>query len=243
MIEKLIANLNELNYTETYQLTNLKIFSNAFNSYLETIKEVKYLILGENPVSWKTYVYNTDGTGGFINLINNAFGLNDESINRLECWANKGILFLDIYQLFDLKNDQGFDLNKKKKNTSFRETLMKSIINHENEKLNYPIFRIKIAITHLQEKLKSKNIIVSNDVKVALMIPQLTSLPIFNYFSNRDNKICLNDIELSNSFRELNSQPSYENIGEYIIIPRHKANTIGGSNNPKSELIKLALDL
>ncbi len=243
MIEELINNLNELNYEEAYQLSILEKFSADFNSYLSKMKVVKYLILGENPLSWKTYVYNTKGTGGFINPINDAFGLNCNSEKRLDAWANKGILFLDIYQLFDVKNNQGYNLNKKKNKNSLREILMKSKINYENEKLNYPIFRTKKAIIYLQEKLKSKNIKVDNDVKVALMMPQLTSLPIFNYFSNNDNKISLNDVEFSSSFRELNAQPSYKSIWEYIIIPRHKANTIGGSNNPKSELIKLALDL
>ena len=242
-MEKLINELKCENYNEEYQFSTSKQFKNSFDKYLREIKDVKYLILGENPLKWGTYVYNKDGNGGYVKYISEAFGikLGEE---RLKGWSSKGILFLDIYQLFNDLSDSGFDLNTKhKNNVSYREILMKAKINYGGEELNYPVFRMKIAILFLEEILKKDTIKVDPNLKIALMMPQLTSLPIFNYFSNSKNEISLRGVDFSNSLRQLNCNSSYSGALENIIIPRHKANTIGGSNNPKLELIKLALDL
>jgi hypothetical protein len=243
MLNKLIQDLNKTDYCENYLYENNEVFNQHFLIYLNEIKTIEYLILGENPLSFDTYVYNNKGKGGYIDLINKAFDIVDcKPENRLELWAEKGILFLDIYQLFDNKG-KGFDLNSKMKKITYRDLLRKSKINYQKTNINYPVFRLKVAISYLNEKIEFKEL---KDFKIAVMMPQLTSLPIFNYFSDEKNKIKLKEIEFSNIFRQLNSLETYKKIGEngeYIIIPLHKVNTISGSNNPRFELIKYALDL
>ena len=211
--EQLIKKLKNEGYSEIYEFSFLNEFSDAFNDYLKKIKVVKYLILGENPLSWQTYVNNAYGIGGYINPINDAFCFEGKPEKRLDFWAEKGILFVDIYQMFNTETKEGINLG------NYRETLMKSKINFKREKLNYPVFRLKIAISHIEEKLKVNNIKVTNDFKVALMMPQLTSLPIFNYFSNPKNKISLRDIDFSSFLRQINNDPNYLGTMENIIIP------------------------
>jgi hypothetical protein len=237
---KIISNSEHESYFSKKEDLKENDFFKAFSNYIETLrcKSIKYLILCENPLSWDTYVYNPKATKGYSQIINSSFNLGRINVEkRLQEWANKGILILDIYQLFEI--DKGIDLNLKIGKISYREFLMKKKVNSGHEQINYPVFRLKTSIDFIEEK----DLNFSTDLKVALMMPQLTSLPILNYFSDRNQKIFIKNIEFSNAFRQINNELNINSDLEYIIFPRHKANVIGGSNIPKAELLKYALDL
>jgi hypothetical protein len=213
-------------------------FYNDFNNYLNNLKEINYIILMENPLSYGTYVYNQHGRGSWISAINSAFGIT-KNADRLEQWLAKGILPLDIFQFFLHNNDMEIvGLNLK----DIREFIREAIY----ENLPYPVYRTFVTFEFLDNFL----LLDQNEKKInpnctlALLMPQVTSLPIFNYFNNPINQnaaLIAGGVNFADFIRQSNPlyTPNYINT----IRPLHKANAIGGSNIPDANLIRIACSL
>ena len=234
---KLISdNFNQLfnhsKYDSTYCNEVENKFNKDFNNYIEKIKNINYVILSENPLNYETYVYNSEGSGNWISSINKAFKINKK--HRIEEWLDKGILVLDIYQLFAIKNKDVIGIK-------IQSDDRKELINYKINDLPYAVYRTILTFEYLNEILEGKYI--NKNCKLAIMMPQLTSLPIFNYFNKYQNEIIIKEINFSRFFRITNP---VNMLSEYptTIIPLFKINTIGANNtSPDTNLIKIALDL
>lgn len=221
-------------------------FYHAFQEYLEGLKRINYILLMENPLTFGTYVCNPNGRDGYIIPINSAFNIDDEE-DRIIQWRNLGILPLDIYQFFCLQNNEASGVilaetirngNGQKVRNPYRRSLFVSGI--YQEKIPYPVFRTQLAFQYLNDNCRDR---IAEDCKLAVMMPQVTSLPIFNYYNQHVMQELIADaVDFAHFFRIFNFKPSYDRFPT-TIIPRHKANTICASNYPDSNLLKIALDL
>ena len=235
---KLITNnfdqfFNHNIYDSTFFEANKNQYKKDFDNYLKEIQEIKYVILSENPLSYDTYVYNPKGKGNWISSINKAFKI-DKKRDRITQWLEKGILVLDIYQLFAIKNKDVIGIK-------IQSDDRKELINYKINDLPYAVYRTILTFEYLNEILEGKYI--NKNCKLAIMMPQLTSLPIFNYFNKYQNEIIIKEINFSRFFRITNP---VNMLSEYptTIIPLFKINTIGANNtSPDTNLIKIALDL
>lgn len=116
---------------------------------------------------------------------------------------------------------------------------------------NCSVAAFESSVKSLCKKIaETKNIALSDELKIYFMMPQLTSLPIFNYFNNPDNVASIPEgaPTVEKTINEIVSQrigktnPVVIKSEEYNkeIFPRHMLNVIGGSNTPRANLIKYA---
>jgi len=225
---------------EDFHSSGTNKFTKAFDDYLGYFKdhEANYLILMENPLSWETYVYNPSGKGGYISAISRAFFGSTTKENRIKKWQEKGILILDIYSLFTIattKSPIGIEISSK-----YRDAFQRPLCGMADP---YAVWRLKISFDMMTKRIK-----VSKDCKIALAMPEKTSLPLFNHYGlytkeNLEIKGINRTMDFAPFFRELNSTLFYAEY-PHTIIPRHKINTMGASNQaPDTNLLKIALDL
>jgi hypothetical protein len=208
-------------------------FYDAFYNYIKNLEEIKYILLMENPLSYGTYICNQKGNGSWINAINRAFEI-DVNNERLNQWQKKGILPLDIYQFFCLNDGV---INGKSLDTKAREKLgAENILNYP-----YPVFRTYLAF----EYLNNLGIQINKGCKLAVMMPNKTSIHIFNYFNNpinQDTTLITGEIDFAPFLRTPNIL--FHQRYKDTIFPLHKVNTIGANNiTPDAYLIRIACDL
>jgi hypothetical protein len=238
LAEKIIAELhNEKSNTEedlsnNEQINNLignlkrnwQIIFDAHNKYIEELlkNEVKSVIIYEAPP------YQKSGTELNYLLCNNAYGpyfnaiqqLDETGVNNIvDILIDKGILLFDLLML----------------PIPISSSLRKKWATQKNFQIDgnpLPVFLFQMNIEYFEHKFKKVNYL--QDKTFAIGAPQLTSLPIHNYYSiNRTaypSLVRTNNIETRN-IKELKRK----------VLPLFKSSFVNSSNNPDGDLLKLAL--
>lgn len=115
--------------------------------------------------------------------------------------------------------------------------------------LNKPItvLLLEWAIEHFIVECKSRNIILSPDLKLCFMMPGNTSMSIFNYFEiYRKKGLFVGSTFIPNDMILKSNKGLKEIYFQKLSktnLPLYKMNGCGAGNLPKKELIQNALDL
>ncbi len=209
----------------------------AFNEYVKTDSniEIKHLFFAENPLGLATYFYSY-GKGikrsAYFDAVYKGLELDCRKTKAAQLTAMQaaGVLIWDI---FHHRSKAHCDICKDIKCGKSIDSNIRTVMIKEGctlaafcESLNTLAKRFKFP-----EK--------QEDLNIYFMMPQLTSLPIFNHYnSNPKERLLIDGKDLSDRLRKQNELFIPGN--DAIIFPRHMINVIGGSNTPRPELVKHA---
>lgn len=202
---------------------------------------LKHLFFAENPLKESTYFYNTDKyckrssyfTQVYKGIVSEEGGKSKKK-ELAEMWDN-GVLVWDIFHHKGVHKISNISCDK-------------CNVIHAGHKINSDDRNNMItsgcslhAFQSSVQALNELDIEVDKNLNIYFMMPQLTSLPIFNFYNKNSEKLKIKGIEVSKKMRRPN--PLVTQVGyEQEIFPRHMINVIGGSNTPRANLVKHAFD-
>ena len=221
-----------------------KNYDHYLKEYLKGFKHLKHLFFAENPLDAEdakddgkmlNYFYYPKGSQtNYFTAVYVGLGFNKTYLtkkDRLEEMQKAGVLVWDIFhnRKEHLDCDYCKDIKAGVKITSGQRTEM--IQN------GCSLHAFQSSVKALNEL----NIDVDKNLNIYFMMPQLTSLPIFNFYNNKSMELKIKGIEVSKMMRKGNPLVPEEGY-EQEIFPRHMINVIGGSNTPRANLVKYARD-
>lgn len=219
-------------------------YGDAFNEYVKKLKSVNHIFFAENPLGIGTYFYfygQGSERSAYFNAVYKGLGLDDETKHnntkdfQLTAMQEAGVLIWDIFHQGNqahngceicskIKCGDNIDSEKRTKMISNGCTLAAF-----RESLNTLNYKMRFGFPD-DEK----------DLKIYFMMPQLTSLPIFNHYNlNSKERLMIGDKDLSDRLRKRNELVVNDHDAlSSTIFPRHMINVIGGSNTPRPELVE-----
>ena len=230
-------------------MTDIDKYQGAFDDYFYELKSVNHIFFAENPLGLGTYFYSY-GQGSkrsaYFNAVYKGLGLDcgKTKADQLRAMQESGVLIWDIFH---------------QRNNAHNGCKICSEItcgdNIDSEKRTEMI-RYGCTLAAFCESLNKLNTLIETrsgendfrfpanerDLKIYFMMPQLTSLPIFNHYNlNSKETLMIGGKDLSNRLRILNKLVIRDHDAlSSTIFPRHMINVIGGSNTPRPELVKHA---
>jgi len=212
----------------------------AFNEYVNTVSniEIKHLFFAENPLSPDTYFYSYEQDSirsAYFNAVYEGLGLDcgKNKADQLRAMQESGVLIWDIFHQGNNAHNGcglcsgitcGVPIDSEKRTKMIKEGCTLAAFCESLNTLDAKGFKFPVN---------------ERDLKIYFMMPQLTSLPIFNHYnSNPKERLMIGGKDLSDRLRKQNELFIPGN--DATIFPRHMINVIGGSNTPRPELVKHA---
>ena len=218
------------------------IYNPYLEEYLSGFKHLKHLFFAENPLDAEDddkmlnyFFYPKGSQTNYFTAVYVGLGLNKTYLtkkDRLEEMQKAGVLVWDIFhnrkEHLDCDNCKDIKAGVKITSGQRTEMIQKGCSLH--------------AFQSSVQALNELKIDVDENLNIYFMMPQLTSLPIFNFYNkNKNEELEIKGKQVSKLMRKGN--PLVPNEGyEQEIFPRHMINVIGGSNTPRANLVKYARD-
>lgn len=210
--------------------------------------KLKHLFFAENPLDVEgeinvlNYFYYPEGnrtnyfTAVYVGLEFENTGSNKSE--QLEALRKAGVLVWDIFHHKGEHNKEG-ELCDNKCNAIQAGHKITSVDRTKMIQEGCSLHAFQSSVQALNEL----DIEVDENLSIYFMMPQLTSLPIFNHYNCPEVK----SLEIANKdFIEIIREPNplFTQDIYFIkeIFPRHMINVIGGSNTPRANLVKHARD-
>ena len=225
---------------------NANEFDRHLGNYLKPLDgkkfNLKHLFFAENPLSINTYFYYTGKfckrssyfTQVYKGIVSEEKGKSKQE--ELDKMWEAGVLVWDIFHKRGKHKckvceniDAGEKISSDKRNDMIQE--------------NCSLLAFQSSVEALKDLIDTGEITVDENLSIYFMMPQLTSLPIFNHY-NCPTVVDLNiaDKNFIGIIREPNPLFTEDKDFNAEIFPRHMINVIGGSNTPRANLVKHARD-